>query len=123
MNIAPETSAKTNLETTMSTTTATTTTTDVDGAPDVLHVVLTRPLARRLRAKKQLENNLHVEWKDDVIDNEDMNKKKSKSTCYHFSPITRPYSSPFNLTYFLRVLILCLPTAHWVFLFCRMLCV
>ena len=47
--------------------------------PAVLHVRLQRPPERRMRAKKIAAGNLNVEWKDDVVDNEHMNKKKSKS--------------------------------------------
>jgi hypothetical protein len=47
---------------------------------EVLSLTLTRPPARIQRTIRQAEGTLHVEWAGDTVDNENANRKSSKST-------------------------------------------
>jgi len=49
-------------------------------AENVLRITLRRRPERIRRAIKISQGNFHVEWTEDTVDNENMNKKKSNST-------------------------------------------
>ena len=65
--------------------------------PERLVLRLHRTQARLRRLEKQRQNDLRVEWEEGVVDNEHLNRKKSKSTlprmhvfivhCHHLSPL------------------------------------
>lgn len=64
----------------------------------VISVTLQRPLPRRRRAEKIANNQFNVEWEPDTVDNEHMNKKKSKSTyatlafLLHYTAVQKNYA-------------------------------